>query len=51
MTAEFRLDTDHGGYDMFMRTSEPFHYEGVSEFWRRAAKAKTNRGNTFISLR
>jgi methionyl-tRNA synthetase len=45
MTAEFRLDTDHGGYDMFMRTSEPFHYQGVSELWRRAAKAKTPKGN------
>ena len=48
MTAEFRLDTDHGGYDMFMRTSEPFHYEGVSELWRRAAKAKTPKGNDAI---
>jgi methionyl-tRNA synthetase len=48
MTAEFRLDTDHGGYDMFMRTSEPFHYQGVSELWRRAAKAKTPKGNDAI---
>ena len=48
MTAEFRLDTDHGGYDMFMRTSEPFHYEGVSELWRRAAKAKTPKGSDAI---
>ena len=48
MTAEFRLDTAHGGYDFFMRTSEPFHYEGVSEFWRRAAKAKTPKGNDAI---
>ena len=48
MTAEFRLDTDHGGYDMFMRTSEPFHYQGVSEFWRRAARAKTPKGNDAI---
>jgi methionyl-tRNA synthetase len=48
MTAEFGLDTDHGGYDMFMRTSEPFHYEGVSELWRRAAKAKTSKGNDAI---
>jgi len=48
MTAAFRLDTDHGGYDMFMRTSEPFHYEGVSELWRRAAKAKTPKGNDAI---
>jgi methionyl-tRNA synthetase len=48
MTAEFRLDTEHGGYDMFMRTSEPFHYEGVSELWRRAARAKTPKGNEAI---
>jgi methionyl-tRNA synthetase len=48
MTAEFGLDTDHGGYDVFMRTSEPFHYEGVSELWRRAAKAKTPKGNDAI---
>lgn len=48
MTAEFRLDTDHGGYDMFMRTSEPFHYEGASKLWRRAAKARTPKGNDAI---
>ncbi len=48
MTAEFRLDTEHGGYDMFMRTSEPFHYEGVNELWRRAAAAKTPKGNAAI---
>ncbi|MGH9931809.1 MAG: methionine--tRNA ligase, partial [Pyrinomonadaceae bacterium] len=48
MTAEFRLDTEHGGYDMFMRTSEPFHYQGVSELWRRAAKTKTPKGNDAI---
>ena len=48
MTAEFGLDTEHGGYDIFMRTSEPFHYEGVSEFWRCAARAKTPKGNSAI---
>lgn len=48
MTAEFGLDTEHGGYDIFMRTSEPFHYEGVTEFWRRAARAKTPKGNSAI---
>jgi len=41
MTSEFGLDTAHGGYDIFMRTTEPFHYQGVSELWRRVAKAKT----------
>ena len=44
MTAAFALDTAHGGYDIFMRTTEPFHYEGVSELWRRVAKAKTPKG-------
>ena len=45
MTAEFGLDREHGGYDFFMRTTYPFHYQGVSELWRRVAKAKTPKGN------
>jgi len=45
MTSKFALDTEHGGYDIFMRTTEPFHYEGVSELWRKIAKAKTPKGN------
>ena len=49
MTSEFGLDTEHGGYDIFMRTTYPFHYEGVSELWRRCAKAKTPKGNDAIS--
>jgi methionyl-tRNA synthetase len=44
MTDAFGLDTAHGGYDIFMRTTEPFHYAGVGEFWRRVAKAKTPKG-------
>lgn len=44
MTAAFGLDREHGGYDIFMRTTEPFHYQAVSEFWRRVAKAKTPKG-------
>jgi methionyl-tRNA synthetase len=48
MTAAFGLDTAHGGYDIFMRTTAPFHYEGVSELWRRCAKAKTPKGNDAI---
>ena len=44
MTDAFGLDTAHGGYDIFMRTTEPFHYQGVSDFWRRMAKAKTPKG-------
>jgi len=48
MTAAFGLDTAHGGYDIFMRTTEPFHSEGVSELWRRAARAKTPKGRDAI---
>jgi methionyl-tRNA synthetase len=48
MTSAFGLDTEHGGYDIFMRTTYPFHYEGVSELWRRVAKAKTPKGNDAI---
>ena len=48
MTREFSLDTEHGGYDIFMRTTAPFHYQGVSELWRRCAKAKTPKGNDAI---
>ena len=48
MTSEFGLDTAHGGYDIFMRTTEPFHYEGVRELWRRISKAKTPKGRDAI---
>ena len=48
MFAAFRLDTAHGGYDIFMRTTEPFHYEGASEFWRRAAARTTPKGRENI---
>ena len=44
MTAAFGLDTAHGGYDIFMRTTEPFHYQAVSELWRRVARAQTPKG-------
>src|SRR2546430_1905295 len=44
MTDAFGLDTAHGGYDIFMRTTEPFHYEGVSDLWRRVRKAKSPKG-------
>src|SRR3712207_1096667 len=42
--ADYGLDTRHGGYDIFMRTTEPFHYEGVSSFWRRVARSRTPKG-------
>jgi len=46
--SEFGLDEEHGGYDIFMRTTEPFHYEGVSELWRRVARTKTPKGRDAI---
>ena len=46
--SEFGLDTEHDGYDIFMRTTEPFHYEGVSELWRRVARTKTPKGREAI---
>src|SRR5436190_9156127 len=48
MFHEFRLDTENGGYDVFMRTTEPFHYEGVHHLWREIAKNKTPKGNDTI---
>ena len=42
--ADFGLDTAHGGYDVFMRTSAPFHYRGVAELWRRVRNSKTPKG-------
>ncbi|HJZ82381.1 MAG TPA: methionine--tRNA ligase [Pyrinomonadaceae bacterium] len=48
MTAAFGLDTAHGGFDIFMRTTNAFHYEGVSELWRRLAKAQTPKGRSAL---
>lgn len=48
MFADFGLDPAHGGYDIFMRTSEPFHYEGAQHLWREIAKNKTPKGNDAI---
>ncbi len=45
MFAAFGLDAAHGGYDVFMRTSAPFHYRGVAELWRRVRAARTPKGN------
>lgn len=44
MFAEFGLND----YDIFMRTTEPFHYEGVQNLWREIAKNKTPKGNETI---
>ena len=48
MFHDFRLDKENGGYDIFMRTTEPFHYEGVQHLWRTIAKGKTPKGNDSI---
>ncbi len=48
MFHDFRLDTENGGYDVFMRTTEPFHYEGVQHLWLEIAKNKTPKGNDAI---
>lgn len=48
MFAEFGLDPGHGGYDIFMRTTEKFHYAGVQHLWREIAKNKTPKGNDAI---
>ncbi len=45
---DFRIDTANGGYDQFMRTSEPFHYEGAGHFWKEIAKNRTPKGNETI---
>jgi methionyl-tRNA synthetase len=44
----FGLDPASGGYDIFMRTSAPFHYEGAQEFWRRVAARRTPAGRENI---
>ena len=35
-------------YDIFMRTTEPFHYEAVQNLWRQIAANKTPKGNETI---
>ena len=48
MFHDFRLDTENGGYNIFMRTTESFHYEGVQHLWQEIAKNKTPKGNDTI---
>lgn len=48
MFHDFRLDTENGGYDIFMRTTEPFHYKAAQHFWREIAGNKTPKGNDTI---
>jgi methionyl-tRNA synthetase len=46
--ADFGLDAGNGGYDIFMRTTEKFHYEGVQNLWRKISENKTPKGNSTI---
>jgi len=48
MFREFGLDKANGGYDIFMRTTEPFHYEGVQTLWNNIAANDTPKGNSNI---
>jgi methionyl-tRNA synthetase len=48
MFADFRLDPESGGYDVFMRTTEPFHYKGVQKLWKEIASRKTPKGTTIF---
>ncbi|MBA2339751.1 MAG: methionine--tRNA ligase [Pyrinomonadaceae bacterium] len=48
MFARFHLDPAHGGYDIFMRTTEAFHYEGVAQLWRQVKAAKTPKGRDCV---
>lgn len=45
MFADFGLAPEDGGYDVFMRTTEKFHYGGVQHLWREIARNKTPKGN------
>ena len=44
MFADFGIDN----YDVFMRTTEPFHIEAVQNLWRTIAANKTPKGNETI---
>lgn len=48
MFRDFGLDGENGGYDIFMRTTEPFHYEAVQHLWCEIAKSTTPKGSDAI---
>ena len=48
MFADFGLNAENGGYDIFMRTTNEFHYEAAQNFWREIAKNETPKGNSTI---
>src|SRR2546422_3011673 len=51
MTSEFGLDTEHGGYEILMRTPEPVHLQGGNGILRRGGAAKTPQGHHGLSTR
>jgi methionyl-tRNA synthetase len=48
MLSEFGLGPESGGYDIFMRTTEPFHRTAVQHLWREIAGSKTPKGKETI---
>lgn len=46
--ADFELDPESGGYDIFMRTTNEFHYAAAQRFWSEIASNKTPKGNSTI---
>src|SRR5690606_3253355 len=48
MFADFRLGPEAGGYDVFMRTTEAFHHQGVQKLWQEIASRKTPKGKDNI---
>ena len=48
MFADFGLNTENGGYDIFMRTTNEFHKSAAQEFWKQIAENKTPKGNSTI---
>ena len=48
MFADFGLNTEKGGYDIFMRTTNEFHYEAAQKFWREIAENETPKGKRAI---
>src|SRR5438045_802780 len=44
MFHDFGLDTESGGYDVFMRTTFRFHYEGVRNLWKKIFEGSTPLG-------
>ena len=48
MFADFGLNGEQGGYDIFMRTTESFHHAGVQHLWQQIASTKSPKGNDNI---